>query len=285
MRCLKPLRMPNPQYMISSDLKYIDCSCGKCYPCLVNRRKSWLFRLMYEKLSWNFCYFVTLTYDVSCCDGVLHRDHLQKFLKRLRHKVSFKYYAIGEYGTNTFRPHYHLILFTDAILSDDALPWFKGFTSCYPASAAAVNYVLHYHVRPKEPLPGLKTFFVCSKGLGVSFLQDDEGVLDPSFVNQLCSTSSRIVADFTGRTFILPRYYTKKMEEAGYSLKKPDSPKQYNPTWYDFFKSTFPDIQLDEDGYPSDEDSQYLLSLLFDKQCESLIKLSRYNKQIKQTSI
>jgi hypothetical protein len=47
-------------------------------------------------------------------DGSLHPSHLQKFLKRLRHKLGdqkVRYYAIGEYGDKTGRPHYHAILF------------------------------------------------------------------------------------------------------------------------------------------------------------------------------
>ena len=43
----------------------------------------------------------------------LQKSDLQKFFKRLRKKTHEKisYYAVGEYGDNTQRPHYHIILF------------------------------------------------------------------------------------------------------------------------------------------------------------------------------
>lgn len=60
--------------------------------------------------------FITLTYSdetlpASCS---LIPEDLQKFIKLLRWKISpavVRYYAVGEYGDQTQRPHYHLILF------------------------------------------------------------------------------------------------------------------------------------------------------------------------------
>lgn len=61
--------------------------------------------------------FVTLTYD-DCHlpeNGSLRKDHLQKFFKRLRRDLpvdyKIKYFACGEYGDKTDRPHYHSIIF------------------------------------------------------------------------------------------------------------------------------------------------------------------------------
>lgn len=58
--------------------------------------------------------FVTLTYDDAHLpqDGCVSIRAMQLFIKRLRkqgHK--FRYYLVGEYGDNTYRPHYHLALF------------------------------------------------------------------------------------------------------------------------------------------------------------------------------
>lgn len=79
--------------------------------------------------------FVTLTYSdenlpirliCSCgtteCDGTcspgasvsLDPRHLQDFMKRLRKAIEpsrIRFYAVGEYGEETARPHYHLALF------------------------------------------------------------------------------------------------------------------------------------------------------------------------------
>lgn len=58
--------------------------------------------------------FITLTYndDAIPDDGGLHKPHLQRFFKRLRkRKGKFRYYACGEYGDSTKRPHYHACIF------------------------------------------------------------------------------------------------------------------------------------------------------------------------------
>lgn len=60
--------------------------------------------------------FVTLTYDDEHlpADGSLVKRDLQLFLKRLRKEhepAKLRYYACGEYGETTLRPHYHAILF------------------------------------------------------------------------------------------------------------------------------------------------------------------------------
>ena len=58
--------------------------------------------------------FVTLTYDPDNipASGLLQVEDLQKFLKRIRQRVDnrLSYLAVGEYGTNYGRPHYHLCL-------------------------------------------------------------------------------------------------------------------------------------------------------------------------------
>lgn len=58
--------------------------------------------------------FVTLTYSPERLprSGSLDPDHLELFWKRLRRKVGkLRYYAIGEYGEQTGRPHYHALIF------------------------------------------------------------------------------------------------------------------------------------------------------------------------------
>lgn len=60
--------------------------------------------------------FVTLTYDDDHLpkDKGLDKSHLQRFFKRLRKAFPTKpirYYACGEYGDNTKRPHYHACVF------------------------------------------------------------------------------------------------------------------------------------------------------------------------------
>lgn len=68
--------------------------------------------------------FATLTYNDSSLPilssashgslATLAPEHLRDFLKRLRKKHSparLRFFAVGEYGGETFRPHYHLAIF------------------------------------------------------------------------------------------------------------------------------------------------------------------------------
>lgn len=60
--------------------------------------------------------FVTLTYSdehLPALNSLTPKD-LQNFLKRFRKKISpllVRFYAVGEYGDTTQRPHYHLAIF------------------------------------------------------------------------------------------------------------------------------------------------------------------------------
>lgn len=59
-------------------------------------------------------WFVTLTYAVEPEGRTLVPRDLQLFLKRLRKVVlpeTFRFFAVGEYGELTGRPHYHLIIY------------------------------------------------------------------------------------------------------------------------------------------------------------------------------
>lgn len=60
------------------------------------------------------CHFITLTYsDVNLPPGAsLKPEDMTLFLKRLRKKLGrCRYYYCGEYGGETQRPHYHMLLF------------------------------------------------------------------------------------------------------------------------------------------------------------------------------
>lgn len=90
--------------------------CGQCMPCRVNRRRIWVHRLMLEAALHGDNTFVTLTYSEENLPpgATLVPAHLRNFLKRLRKAVAparLRFFAVGEYGDSTERPHYHLALF------------------------------------------------------------------------------------------------------------------------------------------------------------------------------
>lgn len=60
--------------------------------------------------------FITLTYsdETLPSSGSLMPEDLQNWLKRFRKLIEparVRYYAVGEYGETTWRPHYHAVLF------------------------------------------------------------------------------------------------------------------------------------------------------------------------------
>lgn len=90
--------------------------CGQCMPCRYNKRREWTNRLMLESLCHPYNVFFTLTYDDANLPGTgsLVPDHLQLWLKRFRLRVYpnlVRFFAVGEYGDKSGRPHYHGVMF------------------------------------------------------------------------------------------------------------------------------------------------------------------------------
>lgn len=124
--------------------------CGQCMPCRINRRRLWTHRMMLEQRLHQASAFVTLTYDKAHhpADGSLVPKHFTDWLKRLRaatHPIRFRYYGVGEYGSTTWRPHYHAALF--GICPDPALmnsTWPMGYTMAVPLTPQSMAYVAGY---------------------------------------------------------------------------------------------------------------------------------------------
>lgn len=90
--------------------------CGQCVPCLYRRKRVWAHRIVLESFCHASSVFVTLTYSDNHlpADGGLVPGDLQLWLKRIRRRLGdqrLRYFACGEYGGATRRPHYHLALF------------------------------------------------------------------------------------------------------------------------------------------------------------------------------
>ncbi len=94
----------------------MEIPCRKCIGCLEDRIQDWAIRINHEASLYDDNCFITLTY----ADKFLKKDYslkirdAQLFLKRLRKKYrgrKIRYFMAGEYGKQTARPHYHMILF------------------------------------------------------------------------------------------------------------------------------------------------------------------------------
>ncbi len=124
--------------------------------CLKRRQKAWSFRLLEEAKVSSSISFNTFTYEETPLSEngfpTLNKLHFQNFLKKLRKKThnKIKYYACGEYGTETHRPHYHAIMYnlpqnwidqSQTILQDT---WKHGTVDIGTGTDMSINYVTGY---------------------------------------------------------------------------------------------------------------------------------------------
>lgn len=126
--------------------------CGRCEPCLINRRRTWAARIVLEAMCHEESAFATLTYKPEKLPVELKPRHMQLFLKRLRRRLppkSLRYYGAGEYGDKTGRPHYHLALFGIGRRHAElvAQAWAVGFVSVGDLTIQSAQYVAKYVVK------------------------------------------------------------------------------------------------------------------------------------------
>lgn len=141
--CTKDVSPSPDQFRAVRD--FIEIPCGRCIGCRLEHSRQWANRLMLESqsyhmsddLSVNDVWFVTLTYDnehlpinffaepstgLAIQNSTLVKRDCQLFLKRLRKAVEpdrIRFYLCGEYGGQTERPHYHVILYGLRLPEDD----------------------------------------------------------------------------------------------------------------------------------------------------------------------
>jgi hypothetical protein len=111
----------------------------------------------------------------------LCKRDVQLFMKRLRKEnkgVNLKYYACGEYGSESDRPHYHMILF-DATVESVLKCWKLGHVHFDVVNEGTIKYTLKYMAKPsKIPLSDwddrTKEFPLMSKGIGISYVNNEK---------------------------------------------------------------------------------------------------------------
>lgn len=129
--------------------------CNKCHFCRKRYKAAWAARILLEKSCYpvDQCWFVTLTYAPDHLPEPPHvsKDELQRFFKRCRKEVSkpFRYFAVGEYGADSARPHYHIVFFGVSRLDLPRIgrAWSKGLVHVGEVNAASARYVAHYTLK------------------------------------------------------------------------------------------------------------------------------------------
>lgn len=214
MACIAPLNIPDPSF--ENNKIRIEVPCGKCSGCLITRRNEWTDRLKIELQDASSAHFITLTYDEeNVTYGEYHptlvKSDLQKFLKRLRRNVQNKlrYYAVGEYGTDTLRPHYHIILFNlpNDLLGEIDKAWKMGYSYIGTVTPASIHYVTKYHVNKTFSPEGCEPSFATMSrrpGIGHSYVEKytsyHDGKINRNYIPQQGGIKTR-----------LPRYYKDRL--------------------------------------------------------------------------
>lgn len=214
MLCKKPFRKGVMEY-----------GCGQCMPCRINKSREWVSRLMMESMEHKDSCFLTLTFSEEYIGGAsLEKRPLQLFIKRLRFEFGerkIRYFAVGEYGDQTWRKHYHLLVFGVSYLEEERIRscWPFGFVSVGTADIAALRYIVGY-VQKKYTKPGLPAlkgrspeFAVMSRkpGLGSGYVEKLRKVLtaypNSDIVRVACAKSVRVA----GKKYPLGRYLREKV--------------------------------------------------------------------------
>ncbi|UOF80220.1 replication associated protein [Microviridae sp.] len=205
----------------------MEYGCGQCMPCRINKGREWVGRLLLERNEHRDSCFVTLTIDDEHLRGRdLNKRSLQLFLKRLRERVGpIRYFAVGEYGDESWRPHYHLIIFGLSPTQDEEVKksWPYGFVQVGTADVGAIKYITGYVLKKMtvevKALGGrVPEFALMSRhpgiGHGVVSRIHASVTAAPSTVNTLAIRTVRV----SGKLFPLGRYLREKtLERCGIS--------------------------------------------------------------------
>lgn len=216
MPCITPYLVRDPM----NNNNTIPTDCGRCPECIKKRTSQWSFRLRQEAKVSTSAYFITLTYDTDHVPFTptgymtLYPDHVTKWLKILRKlhpDVTLKYYYVGEYGSQNWRPHYHMMIYNaKAELIEKS--WQYGKVHYGQITGASIAYCLKYMIKDGR-IPAHKNdnrlpeFGRMSKGLGISYITQEQ----IKFHCHPRAILERIHLVQDGKKISMPRYYKDKI--------------------------------------------------------------------------
>lgn len=246
--------MYNPKVML--------IPCGQCIGCRIRQREDWTTRIELEARDYpkEEVWFITLTYDDDHVPGmivktgevmrkvqytwkpgekrpssvqILMYEDIQKFLKRLRkaYRGKLRYFVAGEYGEQTARPHYHMILYgwrptdlenlykihhngyyTSKWLAD---LWGMGQIQIAQAVPETYRYVAGYVTKKMYELDGKKanTYYELGQTKPFACMSLKPGLGDYYYQEHKAEIWRRGYIQCTnGKQAQIPRYYEKQME-------------------------------------------------------------------------
>lgn len=226
------MRCPYPILVKNNFGQVREVPCGQCSACRLNKAREWSCRIMNETVYHKNSVFLTLTYNDDSLpeNGSISKRELQLFLKRFRKSLPslIRYFASGEYGDKSKRPHYHLIVFgvgvDDEVFNNkryvksahgyqcelDSWPYGMVFVGdvTYDSACYVAKYTLkkvrgkgaeeHYANLGIEPEFSLMS---THPGIGTQYMRDNR--------NRLCRRKCLIGKN--GVKYGLPRYYKDKL--------------------------------------------------------------------------
>lgn len=222
MRCTRPVL----ERCKTGPIEIIERPCGVCPACRASKAQEWTYRIYAESKLHTKLAFVTLTYDDEYIKRLrlsptgiysLDKKELQDFNKRLRKNISrrIRFYAVGEYGDRTRRPHYHGIYFGVSPADRPIIEacWKFGFVSVDSVTPASIAYVARYCVKklkdsgidyafeqiePEFALKSLKP--------GIGFNAIEKGVRRSKDGSMFCW--------YQGKRVAVPAYFKKKLRDS-----------------------------------------------------------------------
>lgn len=222
--------------------------CGQCLFCRINARREWIARLLLECSCHQSNQFVTLTYGesqlptqilpgmptmrsvqnhpaVAAQPGTLSKSDLQRFFKRLRKIGPFRYFAVGEYGENRGRPHYHALLFgCDFTQEELEAQWKHGHVHIGEVELASISYCVSYLIKyknKKDELLDLRRepeFGVMSRNPGIGHFAIGE-IRNAIFASPPLRNGTLLIPDtfrLGGKEHPMPRFLRRQLEDEGF---------------------------------------------------------------------
>lgn len=218
--------------------------CGQCQACRLRLARDWTVRIMHESMMHERSCFVTLTYDDEHLprDRGLHVRDWQLFAKRVRNDLGpFRFYACGEYGPKTLRPHFHACIFGEdfefrrsRVVKSGQFPvyeapllreeWGNGNVSAGELSSESAAYCARYVMVKARGLSqqfGLNSQYFRSDGVRTWSVRPEFSVMSrrPGVgASWLEKFSDDVYPDdqviLKGKRFRPPRFYDERLEGA-----------------------------------------------------------------------